>query len=547
MRIFLMALCTSLLLAGSACTRNSGQQQPSRNPSVPLPEIPDRMFSITEFGARGDGVFLNTEAINRAIDSCASLGGGTVLIPEGLWLTGPIQLRSHIELRAEEGALIVFTTRFDDYPLVATSFEGLETMRCTSPIHGRDLTDIAITGKGVFDGSGDAWRPLKKNMVHETQWKAKVASGGVVNAAGNTWYPSEQALKGSQISTMNVPRQFTTEAEFATVKDFLRPVMVSLIQCRNVLLEGVTFQNSPAWCVHPLMCENLTLRGLNIRNPWYSINGDGTDIESCKNVLIEDCRYDVGDDAICIKSGKDEDGRKRGMPTENLTVRRCVVYHGHGGFVVGSEMSGGVRNVEVSHCTFIGTDVGLRFKSTRGRGGVVENINIHDITMIDIPAEAILFDLFYHGQSPVPEPGTTRVEKPLIENSVVPVDETTPVSRNISIRNIVCRNAGRGIFLQGLPEMPLSDVTMDNVFITCNTGMQCADTEGVTLSQVTLLSRTEPVVDIVNSRNIRLSSFTYADSTRTVVRIQGDRNEALETGVPDSLTEIIPYAAEVKR
>lgn len=532
-----MLLCLSLCLPSCTPAPTAPETSASEVTLPTLPDFPERSVSITEFGAIGNGLFINTGAINRAIDSCASLGGGTVVIPEGLWVTGPIHLKSNINLRAEEGALVVFTTNFDDYPLINTSFEGLETMRCTSPISGRDLTNIAITGKGVFDGSGDAWRPLKKSMVHETQWNAKVASGGVVNPAGNTWYPSEQSLKGSQLSDMNVPRQFTTEAEYATVKDYLRPVMVGLVRCKNVLLEGVTFQNSPAWCIHPLMCENLTMRNLQVRNPWYSINGDGTDIESCKNILVEDCRFDVGDDAVCIKSGKDADGRKRAMPTENLTMRNCVVYHGHGGFVVGSEMSGGVRNIEVSHCTFIGTDVGLRFKSTRGRGGVVENINIHDITMIDIPAEAILFDLFYHGQPPVPEPGTTRVEKPLAENSVVAVDETTPIFRNIHISNITCRNAGRGIFLQGLPEMLLSDVVIENVHITAKVGMQCADVKDVTLKNVTLLTSSQPVVDIVNSHNVRFEDFHYTEGAKNVVRVQGDRNEGLELGLAENLME----------
>src|SRR5690606_35184650 len=186
-----------------------------------------------------------------------------------------------------------------------------------------------------------------------------------------------------------------------TVKDFLRPVMVSLVGCNKVLLDGPTFQNSPAWNLHPLMCSNVILRNLTVRNPWYSQNGDGVDLESCKNVLIYNNTFDVGDDAICFKSGKNEDGRKRGMATENVIVKNNVVYHGHGGFVIGSEMSGGVKNVHVSNCTFLGTDVGLRFKSTRGRGGVVENIYISDIDMTNIPTESIRFNMFYGGNAPV--------------------------------------------------------------------------------------------------------------------------------------------------
>lgn len=230
-------------------------------------------------------------------------------------------------------------------------------------------------------------------------------------------------------------RSSLDEWKLDSVKDFLRPVMVSIVQSKRILLDGPTFQNSPAWNIHPLMSEDITIRNLTVRNPWYSQNGDGLDLESCKNVVIYNNTFDVGDDAICFKSGKDKDGRERGMPTENVIVKNNTVYHGHGGFVIGSEMSGGIKNVHVSHCTFIGTDIGLRFKSTRGRGGVVENIFISNIDMINIPAEAIRFNMFYGGESPILEEGQEKVE---IDNGakIPEISEETPSFRNISMKNI---------------------------------------------------------------------------------------------------------------
>ena len=376
---------------------------PFEMPRVTRPEIPDRRVCLTDFGAVGDGVTLNTEAFARAIDALAEQGGGHLDVPAGIWLTGPITLRSNIDLHLTQNAVILFSPDKDLYPIIETSFEGLDTRRCTSPINAYREKNISITGEGVIDGSGDSWRPLKKSKVTSSQWKEKVASGGVLNEKGNTWYPSEDYIRAEQLSDkgLNVPIGEFDDEFWESVRDFLRPVMVSIRECENVLLEGPTFQNSPAWNIHPLMCTNVIVNDIVVRNPAYSQNGDGIDIESCENVILTNSSFDVGDDGICIKSGKDEDGRRRAMPTRNLLIDNCFVYHGHGGFVVGSEMSGGVENIVVSNCRFLGTDVGLRFKSKRGRGGVVRNIFIRDIYMTDIVTEPLLFDLFYGNMSAV--------------------------------------------------------------------------------------------------------------------------------------------------
>ena len=365
---------------------------PFEMPRVEYPVFADNEVVITQFGGVGDGATSNTKPFADAMNALSEQGGGKLIVPAGIWFTGPIVFKSNINLHLEKGSVILFSGNFDEYPLVNTSFEGLETRRCQSPVSGRNLQNIAITGDGCIDGSGHFWRPLKRQKVTESHWEKQLATPNGVMKNPNYWFPSEKALKGDQISDMNVPRELKTEEDWLSVKDFLRPVMISFIECKNVYLEGVLFQNSPSWNIHPLMCENLIIKNISVRNPSYAQNGDGLDVESCKNVLIINSSFDVGDDGICIKSGKDEDGRRRAMATENVIVDNCTVFKGHGGFVVGSEMSGGVKNIKVSNCQFLGTDVGLRFKSRRGRGGIVENIYVSNVSMItaDSPSFTII-------------------------------------------------------------------------------------------------------------------------------------------------------------
>lgn len=492
-------------------------------PRVEAPTFPDYEVDIRDFGAEGDGMTKNTDAIAKAITKVSEAGGGKVLIPRGIWLTGPITLQSNVNLHLEDGALLLFSDDFDDYPLVKTSFEGLETFRCKSPINAREVENIAITGSGTIDGAGDAWRPVKKSKMTSAQWKSLLKSGGVLSDDEKMWFPSEKSKQGSEAtSNFNVPDGAVTKADYEKYKDFLRPVMVSLIKCKNVLLDGPTFQNSPAWNIHPLMSENLIIRNLSVRNPWYSQNGDGLDLESCKNTLIYNNTFDVGDDAICIKSGKNEDGRKRGMPTENAIIKNNIVYHGHGGFVVGSEMSGGVKNMHVSNCTFIGTDVGLRFKSTRGRGGVVENIYISDIDMINIPTEPIRFNLFYGGQSPILEEDQ---EAPEIDEEAVPVTEETPSFRDIYIRNVTAVASGTAGYFQGLPEMNLKNIYLENVTIEAEKGISMIDADGVSLKNVKVINKKGIPLTVYNTSNLNIESFEGESPADQKVRVLGAKTK----------------------
>jgi polygalacturonase len=497
--------------------------QKEKLPVIKSPTFKKDTFNIKKFGAVADGNTLNTKAINDAIVTLSKKGGGVVLVPSGLWLTGPIVLKNNINLHLTFGATLLFTPDKNNYPLVEANWEGLPQMRNQSPISATNASNIAITGKGIIDGNGDVWRAVKIDKLTESQWKNKLASGGVLSEDKKTWYPSESFMKGSKMQNPGVISSEKNAAFYQGVKDFLRPNLLVLASCKTILLEGVTFQNSPAWCLHPLMCQDLTVRDVFVKNPWYAQNGDGIDAESCKNVLIENSVFDVGDDALCMKSGRDAEGRKRGMPTENVIIRGCTVYAAHGGFVIGSEMSGGARNIWVNNCTFIGTDIGLRFKTTRGRGGIVENIFINDIYMKDIPAEAILFDMYYMAKDPVALAGEKR-ELPKVEFKTV--DETTPVFKNFHISNVYCNGAEKGIFVRGLPEMHVKDIVLENMVLQAKKGIDVQEASGIAFKNIKIISEeTTPVVDIVQSDNLVFDNITYKDGAELLFRINGERTK----------------------
>ncbi len=472
-------------------------------PKVAAPFFRHDTFNIVRYGAKNgsatpENIAANTKAINQAIDMANQANGGVVEIPSGLFSTGCIVLKSGVNLHLNTGAMVVFSPNHDDFPLVLATYEGVETYRCQSPISATDAENIAITGDGVFDGNGQTWRMLKKSKTNSTEWK-KITSqkGGLFNEAKDTWFPSESFTKGNVEATAGFAK--TKIEDCTAIKDFLRPNMVVLTRCKQILIENVTFQNSPAWTMHPLLCENLSIKNVSSKAPSFAQNSDALDIESCKNVLIEHCNFEVGDDGITLKSGRDEFGRKRGMPTENVIIKDCKVYQAHGGFVIGSEMSGGVKNIFVSNCTFMGSDIGLRFKTTRGRGGVVENIYISDITMNDIPSEAILFDMYYNGKE-----AAEALKNPTA--NAQPVSETTPQFQNFFIRNITCNGAEHGVFIQGLPEMNVKNVLIENATLKVKHAYTLLNADGVQFKNVKFITETQEEPKIVNSKNIKVDS-----------------------------------------
>lgn len=484
-----------------------------------VPTFKNYTVNIIDFGAVGDGVTLNTEAFAKAIDAVHEKGGGKVVVPAGIWLTGPIVMKSNVNLYTEKNSLILFSPDFDLYPIVDASFEGLNTKRCQSPLSAHQAENIAITGYGVFDGSGDAWRPTKKEKLTDRHWRNLVASGGVVDAAGKIWYPSESSLRGQAFCVdQNVPVGLPSDEEWNAIRDFLRPVLLNFVECKNILLDGVTFQNSPAWNIHPLMSENIIINNITVRNPWYSQNGDGIDIESCKNTFIVNSSFDVGDDAICMKSGKNEDGRQRAMPTENVIVSNCVVYHGHGGFVVGSEMSGDIRNISVTDCSFIGTDVGLRFKSNRGRGGVVENIWISRINMINIPTDPLTFNLYYGGKSAIE--AIEAGDDPSVQAGLIPeVTIETPAFRNIYISDITSNGSDRAFYFNGLPEMKVENIVIENAVFTARKGAEISRAKGVQLKNITIDIQSGEILTLEEVEEVVIDGLTDSSgNTRQIAQ-----------------------------
>ena len=509
-------------------------------PIISQPSFKADTFNIKKYGAVSDGVFLNNVAINKAIDACSKAGGGVVLVPQGLWLTGPIVLKSNVNLSLAKNALLLYTKNFDEFPLVKSSFEGVDAYRCQSPISAEGANNIAITGLGVLDGQGEYWRPQKKDKLTESEWKKKVASGGVLDEKKTNWYSSPKALKGQMDSDIGKIIPGKPLSDYEAIKDFLRPNMMRLNKCSNILLEGFTIENSPAWTMHLLESKEITIKNVTVKNPWYGQNTDALDLESCKNVYLEGNVFDTGDDGICIKSGRDEEGRRKGIATENVIVKNCTVYHAHGGFVIGSEMSGGAKNMFITNCSFIGTDVGLRFKTKRGRGGIVENIYMDNIAMKDIAGEAILFDMYYDAKDPVPLAGE-KVAQPKIET--FPVTEATPQFQNFFISNVVCVGASKGIFVRGLPEMNVKNVNIENCVLQSKEGMYCEEGTNINITNVKILpADTDPVITVHNSQQVRLREIYYPKNAALLLKIDGERTN----GVTLQKTDITKAAKEVE-
>lgn len=413
------------------------------------PHIPQRVFNLTDYGATGDGQSLNTDAFAKAIDACAQAGGGKVVVPAGLWLTGPIALKSNIDLEVQAGALIQFTRDKSQYPPATTGPTPL--------LSGLDLLDVAVTGNGVLDGGGDAWRPVKREKVTEAQWDAFIKAGGTLSNKGTVWWPGAEA------------------------KDY-RPYMVYLFGCTRVLLEGVTFRNSPKFVVYPNKCTDLFLDGINVFNEYYAQNGDGIDISACRNVLLYRCNVSAGDDGICMKSSGDYAKQPDSAALANVVVAACHVYHAHGGFVIGSNTDGGMRRIYVADCDFVGTDVGIRVKSNAGRGGLVRDIYIDRVFMTDIVHEAVSFNTYYEDAPAGSDPNKRTAPKP----------GKTPIFTEFHIRNVYCRGAAQAIALTGLPDMPVNHIYFEHVGITAIKGLTTKDARDIELSDVHIVSATQP-------------------------------------------------------
>ena len=386
-----------------------------------LPQIPDKQFSIADFGAKADGKTKDTQAITKALDAAEQAGGGTVRFGAGTYLTGALKLRSKVGIHLDKGATILFSTDPADYPVVLTRWEGTECMNYSGLIYGQGASDIAITGEGTIDGQGSAWWPWTK-LARPTLVKLR-----------------EMGETGDD----------PTQRKFGTPEAALRPTLFEPINCQRILLDGVKFVNSPFWTLHPIYCSDITARNLDLHGT--GPNTDGLNPDSCRNILIENCNFDTGDDCVTLKSGRDRDGRRVGKPTENVIVRNCTFARGHGTVVIGSEMSGGVRNVHVENLTADGTDAGVRIKTRRGRGGTVENIVYRNMTLKNIEKQAITIDMFYDVGN---NPGVDQTGK-----------DGIPVIRNVLVENLTCDGAAQAIVIRGLEDSLIENVTLKDVHV----------------------------------------------------------------------------------
>lgn len=393
------------------------------------------VVDMKKAGADAGGKRLNTVLINKTIDKLNADGGGTLFFPAGTYLTGSIRMKSNITLQLEAGATLLFSDNFDDYlPFVEMRYEGV-MMKSFSPlIYAVDAENITVKGEGKLDGQGKKWwMEFFKVMVD-------LRDNGVreVNKYQSMWD------NANDVKSLYAE---TNEDYVSTLqRRFFRPPFIQPVRCKNVKIEGVTIVNSPFWTVNPEFCENVVVDGITINNP-PSPNTDGINPESCKYVRISNSHITVGDDCITIKSGRDLQARKINVPCEDITITNCTMLSGHGGVVIGSEMSGSVRNITISNCVFDGTDRGIRLKSTRGRGGIVENIRVNNIVMRNIKQEAIILDLMY---SNMPDE---------------PLSDRTPVFRNIHISNLTGVDVNKPVYVRGLPESPITDITISNIDI----------------------------------------------------------------------------------
>jgi polygalacturonase len=428
-------------------------------------------FDVTKYGADIKAVSKSTAAINNAIAEAAKSGGGTVYFPAGKYLTGPIHFKSNITLHLEDNVVITFSTDYDDYlPMVKSRWEGTQLINFSPLIYANGVENIAIRGHGILDGQGkswwDEWRKLqnqyKQNKTRDTKWQKEFLRLNNVTELVSLLYDDHSNDHRDKVLHINTA--------------FLRPPFIHPINSKNIVIQDVTVRNCPFWNINPVYCENITITGVKIEAPAGSPNTDGLDPDSCKNVFISNVKFTVSDDCIAIKSGIDLQGRQIGKPTENVVIKNCTMTRGHGGVAIGSEMSGGVRNVTVTDCRFDDTQYGIYIKSKRGRGGVVEDIHISDITMKNIHDTGIFLDTFYTNTF-------SHVNQTEITTHV-PFTESTPVFRNINI-NRVSGSASQSTIIQGLSESLIENVTLENINIAAKRGLDAIHVKNLKLNQFT--------------------------------------------------------------
>ncbi|KAA6328962.1 Polygalacturonase [termite gut metagenome] len=434
-----------------------------------------KTYNLQELGADITGKIKCSGLINKAIEEAFSEGGGTLYFPAGEYLTGAIYMKSNITLHIESGAVIRFSDDFEDYlPFTTVRWEGV-VMRSFAPlINAQNAENITITGRGTLEGQGKKWWDFQRTVTSKIRDKGDLSE---LTDLQRQWDEANKDLVVSDYYKSSLKRRF------------FRPPFIQFYECKNIKIDGITIRNSPFWTINPEFCDNVLVHGVTIKNPDNSPNTDGINPSSCSNVRISDCFITVGDDCITIKSGRDADGRKYGKPCENITITNCVMLSGHGGVVIGSEMSGGVKKVTISNCVFNGTDAGIRLKASRGRGGVVEEVRVDNIVMNDIQKNAFIFDLFYD-----------RDSKP------EPVSERTPVFRNIHLSNITGTDVEKVGYITGIEEMPIEEISFSNINIVAKTGFTAQTAANIRFHNVDFAVKNGASIALTDCKNIVLDN-----------------------------------------
>lgn len=443
------------------------------------------LFDIREYGATGDSDTTDTEAIQAALD--ASTAGGTTYVPPGTYRTGPLRIGSQTTLRLEAGATLQFVRDFRAFPTVESRWEGWDQVGFHPCLFVKEAETVEITGRGTIDGSGSYWWQLRdtapKDRPEELQHRL------VAFEEHNAYHDDVSS--------------FTT-----------RPPLLQVYDSENVSISGVRLRNSPFWNTHIVYSEDVTIHDVRIENPPDAPNGDGIDIDSSVFVRVSDTFIDAGDDAICIKSGKDEQGRAVDAPAENITVTNCTIKHGHGGIVIGSETAGDVRHVVVSNCTFSDTDRGVRIKSQRGRGGVVEDLRFDTIVMRGVVCPFVINGYYFTDINSEPES----------------VGEGTPTVRNVHFHHITAHDAASAGFMAGLPEQPFSGISLTDVRIDATRsldetnidpamaynyepthGLFCISLADISCTDVYIRTADGPALTAAETESLRIDGLYVAD------------------------------------
>ncbi len=401
--------------------------------SVVLPSFANKTYSILDYGAKSGGQIDNTEAFKKVIEVCTNNGGGKVVIPAGQFLTGPIHLDNNVNLHLEEGAEVLFSTKSSDYPLVKTSFEGTECMNHSPLIYAYNKKNIAVTGKGILNGQAN----------NENWWFwCGAKKYGWSEGKGNQNDPQNR-VRLVESGEQNVP----VEKRIYGEGSYLRPSFVEFFGCTDALIKDVKIINAPFWVIHPMKSINVTVDGVTVES--HGPNNDGCDPEYSKNVIIKNCSFNTGDDCIAIKAGKDGDGRRVGMKSENIIVENCKMLDGHGGVVMGSEMTGGIRNVFVENCEMDSPnlDRAIRIKSNSRRGGIVENVFVRNIAVGQVAECVLRINMFYN----------------VYGNQT---GNFIPQVKNVMLENVKVKDGGKyGILAKGYKELPIENVIFKNVII----------------------------------------------------------------------------------